>query len=999
MVLERIVSNSSPFSIFQILTWASSNFQDVAETESQLAAGIITSQEPFCQYLQILISRLLGSTQSPSAKVKSRAMTSLTLMIEKDPQILDDKSFPGLTRLMADSSPMVRENTVSLISKCLEQDPTLERHCLQGILNLMTDPANGPKKKAIKLLKDIYLSTTDTDKKIRIATELLLPILDDEKAIAELARQTFEDIWLAPLRSTSKLDENQLKLNRENRVSLVISTVQNIQARPAHLQAFETFFTSVLSLTAKNPIESFTICKEMVADMVEGVIGSDSAAAEKSQARILQTLSIFAKVNPKLFTADQVQLLKLYVKNLATTDDLAVFRPTVVIFRYVFPAMSSLQETFLEEVRDSLGKVTGKLAMQAAQGSFVYKQTLLDIAHCLWIISPLVKGDPPRVKSGMEKLISIICSVAAQLEPLGSTPTDQPPIEKRILSYLIILGTFGKVCNFDDHVAMFRVNLTRLIQQLVATKKASADQIKRLTGWKSPSVAVLLLDLVLPFTKQAWSPALRQQALCSIGEICQQKTKHFTRADIEKSFKLPFINKDAALIRVVLTQFRDFLATAERRSETGAEIAVGDGAVHGAERLENSFTASDNDHATTHIARTFLQDIIDTALSRDMDLAVPATEILVSISRQGLLHPKECGAALVALSTSLNPQISLKASAEHQKIHLQHETMFEKEYVAAVTMAFRYQRDIFDDPRGAVDVSYKPKMQLLFEAFKKGSRKTLKKFITNLLGQLDFELSKLDAAGTIPEAVLFTRFCLENCAFFDYAKLDEVIHVILTIEGIVLKQTGPSVALAIETEIPDQQLEQPAQGYPNGAPIMEPLPQEPAKATLTPERLRQLSTASVILQMMWETRAFLRRAYNLPPKFSAKDMQKPATRINFITGKDLFERFTTLVTVLGAPEDMKKQCNDFAEIINVDREHAIEEEDADAREQVARAAAGYETPDEDEAGNVPVPTSGKGRKRKSSAGLMANTPKKIRIRAKSKSKSRRSSRTPDDDSD
>jgi cohesin loading factor subunit SCC2 len=236
-----------------------SNFQDVTDAESQLAAGIIALQEPFCQYLQSLISRLLGNTQSHSAKVKSRAMTSLTQMIEKDPQILDDKSFPGLARLIGDNSPMVRENTVSLISKCLEQDPSLERHCLQGILNLMTDPANGPKKKAIKLLKEIYITTLERDKKVRIATELLLPVLDDDKAIAELTRQTFEDIWLAPLRSTSKLDENQLKLDRENRVSLLIFTVQNIQARPAHLQAFETFFTTVLSATAKNAMENFKI--------------------------------------------------------------------------------------------------------------------------------------------------------------------------------------------------------------------------------------------------------------------------------------------------------------------------------------------------------------------------------------------------------------------------------------------------------------------------------------------------------------------------------------------------------------------------------------------------------------------------------------------------------------------------------------------------------------------------------------------------------------------
>jgi cohesin loading factor subunit SCC2 len=928
-------------------------------------------------------------------------------MIEKDPQILDDKSFPALAQLVKDSSPMVRDNTVSLISKCLEQDPSLERHCLHHILNLVTDPANLPKRKAIKLLKEIYLNTTDKGKKVRIATELLLPIVDDDKTIAELTRHTFEDIWLAPLKGSSKMDENHLKLDRENRITLLIYTAQNIQNRPAHLHAFETFFTMILAPTAKNLAENFKFCREIVADMVEDVIGTGSTAAEKAQTRILQTLSIFAKVDPKLFSADQVQLLKLYVKNLATTEDLAVFHPTVVIFRYVFPALSTLQEAFLEEVRDSLSKVTGKLALQATaghnndkkkfqEGYNDYKRTLLDVTHCLWIISPLVKGDPPRLKSGLEKLMGVICSVATQLEPLSTLKTPNEAPGKRILSYMILLGSFGKVCDLDAHVDLFRAILTRQVDMNIANKRASAEQMKRLKAWKSPSVAVLLLDLVLPFTKQVWDISLREQALCSIGEICQQKTKHFTRADIEKAFKLPFINKDVRLIRVVLTQFRDFLETAERRSDTGAQIAVGEGAVHGQERLETSFAASDNDHATTHIARAFLADIIQTALGNDEDLALPATEILVSISRQGLLHPKECGAALVALSTSRIPDIATAASSEHRKIHLQHETMFEKEYVSAIALAFKYQRDVFDDPRGMIDGTYRPKMQLLFEAFKQGTRKTLKKFITNILGQLDFDLAKLDATRPgIPEPVLFARFCLENCALFEYAKVDEVIHVILTIESIVLKQTGPSVALSIETDIPDQEIAPETEGPANGV-VINGVAEDSNKDCVTEERLRQLTSASLILQMMWETRTFLRRAFNLQGKISTKDLQRPATRMNFITGKDIWEPFTSLVTALDTSEGMKQQCRDFAEIINVDREHAVEDEDADATEQLARAAAGYETPDEKEGGGTPAPTSGRGRKRKSSTGVGGNTPKKSRGRPSGSKKIKRSSRTPDD---
>lgn len=1001
----------------------------MSDAESRLAAGIITLQEPFCKWLQSLISILLSNTHSPSAKVKTRALASLNPMIERDPQILDDKLFTAFAQLLKDSSPMVRDNAVSLISKCLEQDPSLERHCLHYILPLVTDSAAYPKKKAIKLLKEICLKTTDNTKEVRIANELLLPILDEDKQTAQLAEASLKEVWLAPLEENPRMDENQREVAWQKCITLLVLTVQSIRKnsdaklRASQLRAFEMFFTKMLSAkkeqekAVENFERNFKLGKKLVTKMVDQVIGPSSAAAEKSQTRVLQTLSIFAKVNPKLFSADQVQLLKLYIENLKTSDDLDVFHPTVIIFRYVFPALSQLDEAFLESVRDALSKVTGKLAQQAASKLVTqptagqseddrdWKETLVDVTHCLWIISPLVKGGPLQTRSGLEKLMQVIASVATQLETLTASKN---PDKKRILSFLILLGVFGKVCDLDAHVDLFRACLARQVNFSIAKGKATLEPLKRLKDWRGHSVAVLLLDLVLPFTQHGRDTPLREQALCSIGEICQQKTKHFTRADIELAFKLPFEgnakNKEQdeeeerhKLIRVVLMQFRDFLEAAERRSETGASLRVGDGAVHGQERLDTSYAVTDNDHATTHIARTFLDHIINTALSSKEDLARPATDILVSISRQGLTHPKECGPALIALSTSRIPDIANTAASQHRDIHLQHESMFEKEYVSAVALVFKYQRGTFKDPRGIIDGTYRPKLQLLFDTLKEGTRKVLKKFMTNILGQLDFDLSTLESAEAgIPDPVLFARFCLENCALFDYAKIDEVIHVILTIESIVLKQTGPTVALAIESEIPDE-CSPPATGEQTEGAITNGAIEEVNNAGIPEQRLRQLTSASLILQMMWETRSFLRRAFNLQGKISAKDIQRPANRINFITGREIWERFTALVTALDSSEGMRKQCHDFSEIINVDREHAVEDEDMDSAEQLARAAAGYETPPEKEDGGTPAPTSGRGRKRKTSMGVGGNTPKKARGRpAGSKSKMKRASRTPDD---
>jgi cohesin loading factor subunit SCC2 len=924
-------------------------------------------------------------------------MASLTQMIDKDPRILNDQSFRHLAGFLTDSSPMVRENSLSLIAKCLEQNLSLDRNLLGHILNLMVDTANGPKKKAIKLSRDIYASTNDKEKRLQIATELLLPILDDDKAVVELTRQSLEDIWLGPLQPDSKLDDSQMRLNHETRLSLLVDTVQNIQGRATHLRAFEAFLTEGLSARAKNSATNLGICKDLVGDMVERVIGAEAAG----QARILQTLSIFAKVESRLFTADQVQLLKLYLNNLANAEEVAVFRPTAVIFRYVFPTLPSLQEDFLGDVRQSLGKVTSSLSQFAAQGSSAYKETLLDVAHCIWTITPLLKGDPARgVGSGLDKLITFMVSILFQLLTKSLSMDKVTDDEKRqvtqrqIASLMILLGIFGKVCDFDQHVDAFRTLLSRWIH---SKKFDSTEQGNRLLSWKGASVALLFLEVLLPHSKQTWDVKIREQALCSMGEICYRNPRFFMRADIGKALGLPFLNKDLSLVRVVLTQLRDYLAAAERRSESGAKIAVGDGSLHGAERMEISFVGSDSDTATTHLSRSFLPKVVDIALSQADDLALLATDIIVSISRQGLEHPKECGPALVALSTSPNAQISQRASAEHQRMHRQHESIFEKEYVVAIRMTFDYQRTVCNDPNGVNKTTSKPKMQLLFEAFKDGTRKTLKKFVTNLFRQMDFDLPSLNVTVAMSEDVLYARFCLENFALFDYARVDDVSHVILTIENIVLKKTGPSVVFAIETDLQPQQLLQQAPGSVDNPPATDSVVQD-IKTPNEIKRLRQITTACMILQMMWETRTYLRKVYTLQGKITPKDMLKPATRLYFLTGKDLLERFEAMMKSLESPESMRKQCDEFVEIINIDKEHAVDDGDGEGNEheQAARLAAGYETPEEEAGEEASAPASGRGRKRKSSAPL-GNTPKKSKGRPAGSKIKKRNSKTPDGD--
>lgn len=1014
MAWAKIVSNVIRLRCVLQLIVLFSNFESVSENQSRLAAGIITLQSILCRYFPHIIKFLVSFTRDKDfPRLRTKAFTGLEQLIEKNPRVVDESTILGMLPSLTDNSPSVRDSTLKLISRCLDLDPSLERYVLPAVLEMTTDDKPAPKKRAIKLLKEIYLGPTIKEKKLRIAAALLLPSQDAEKSIAELSRSALEEIWFATANLNAATDDSKARLHRVERAYLMVDIIEHVRRHhsTAYLEALEKFLAYALSPEASNRMANMQLCKELVADLIDGVISPESQSNKGSQIRIMFALSLFAKAKASLFTTEQVQLLKLYVKDFSSDEDFQLVQPTVNILRYTLLSLPATQQAFADEVRMVLLRNISRIAKQAARYPNM-KATLEDVVHCLWTISTM-----PGL--GVEKIITTVASILCQLKPRQTLAkdVDQASIT-RTVSYLVLIGTFGKVCNFSQYDTIFweRVNLDARKQ--VSQKTATEKQMDIFLKSKSPS-SRLLLDTVRPFTMQAWHPNIREHALWSIGGICQQSPELFMRAEVEKIVKLVFINQDSDnLKRIALSFFNDYFSFAERRSESGAQIATGKGTATGSARLETSFVANENDSATLHLAQNFLPDFVKTALKSANELAELATSIVSSISRQGLVHPKECGAALVALATSKNKKIAELAAKEHKRIHEKQESYLEKEYMQAIRMTFEYQRDVFNDPHGMLGATFSAKLVRLFDVLKAGAKATLRKFVTNLCKQVDFDFSKLDASASAPETLLFIRFCLENLALLDFPSMDVLAVFLNALEAIVFKTTGPVVALAIETEMPKQiESSQPPVGQnpnygnlqdTNGYSVTALPPSEPPLSStqltapaINDARFRQITVACMILQMVWETRTFVRRCYSLQKlqgRIPQKDLIKEAKRNNLVSGKELWERLSAVMRTLDTHATMMKQCYDFADLLEVDREAQIEEDDMDD----GGLGGGYETPtegDDDGGSGVPVPaSSGRGRKRKGSATLH-NTPKKARGRPSGSKGKKKHSRTPDGDGD
>jgi len=671
--------------------------------------------------------------------------------------------------------------------------------------------------------------------------------------------------------------------------------------------------------------------------MFETIIDNSAGEGnEASSARdALHILTIFAKSNAKLFTPDQIRLLQPYIANIRDGDDLAVYRSVVIIFRHVLPHLSKSHNTFLAAVRKELIPAVSRMG----------KTILDDVVACLWIISGVLEDFQHLTRLVLSSLTGI-----NQMRNLDLNHDSKANHVRKLCKLLLISGMCGKHCDLDPQRESFRGPFT---------------------SWKGDSVSKLMADIFVPFASPSQPLEVRKSALDAIGMVCQSWPKNFSSANIYTSFLEVFNAKTSVLEVIIMRAFKAFLVLEEKRSEAGGDGLPG-AAADPAAKL-GVMGGGQGDGIAIGIAQRFLEYMIPIALHRQNEEGLLATEIIASVARQGLVHPKETGPTLIALETSPNTKIAELAFREHRALHEKHETILEKEYMRAVQLAYQYQRDVVENTHGATLNPYTSKLHMMIDVLKISKVKNRKRFFDNLCARIDFDPARMDL-DKLPEHLEFSQFIIENIAFFEYATVDELLSAITAMEKVVAA-TGTGIAHSIETEIFKVSLDQPLQVDENGQP-------QPVEATIDPVRLKQLTASSMMLSSLWGARTYLRRQYGLMTnrregknKAATKDLNRAPLRIPGVNGDKFWEEVSSTMAALESGESMVAQCRAFVELLTVDHDVKVA---AEADDEVERARPS--TPSEDEEGTPGAPGSGRGRKRKAS-----NTPGGRKKRARSSS--------------
>ncbi|KAF2723797.1 hypothetical protein K431DRAFT_241987 [Polychaeton citri CBS 116435] len=875
-----------------------SGFPAVSTAEGRFAAMVVALNQRFCRAFDRIFGVLLSSLSSEQSRIKSRSLKSVVTLLEEDPSVLDRNSsvLNHIFRCTMDASPLVRDSALDLIAKCLNLRPNLDKVMCEKLLLRTNDASIGVRKRAMKLLKDIYLRNRSSSTRAAIASAILSRMHDSEESVVELARTTMEEIWFSPLQAANpSASDVDSKLQYRSQAALLIRTVEREEAS---VKVLESLIKEVLT-TSKSASANIKVCKRLVSVLFDAIIDGSEIPGNPSQTFILHALAIFARTSPVLFTASQLERLEPYTQNLSNTDDLSVYSCAVTILRHVIPFIDTLKQDFLEKIEVSMVSSIPKLP----------KNELIEVAPCIWTVASLRKS----VQRPQVLVMSALANIHAHRQQDLSA---EPQKAGRVVRLMNIAGQFGKACDFSGQLAAFK---------------------DKFPSHRISTVPALMVQIICAFASPKQPLAVREAAIDNVCAVAQAWPKQFEREDVINAFNFVFKDRIASLEHLVLEGLAGFICSQEVPGDTDVPAMAG-GIESGAQRIGGTYASTDADGASNKLAQQFLPQILRLALSSTDDMALTATKLITSIARQGRSHPKESGPALVALETSPNPAIAKLAFLEHRNMNSRFETIIEKEYMRAITQAFEYQRRVVQSAAGFAGQPPASKIHYLWDVLKSGKAQVRKKFLGNLSQRLSFDLNALNVTGDQPQHVLFAQFCAHNLAFLEYDRTDEALQVLGALEK-VFAGVGTTVAQAIEHDVLRLNIENLILSQPvaNGADDLTSVDQVVIPKT-DPQRLHHLTTAAKVLTIVWETRSFVRKVWNLQKhayktKKVAKDQEtsKAPTRASNAAAltEDYIRKVQKLVSPSPEADAQRAICAAFVDLISTDNEVKVGSGDED----------------------------------------------------------------------
>ncbi|KAK7208601.1 sister chromatid cohesion C-terminus-domain-containing protein [Myxozyma melibiosi] len=818
-------------------TWAAKeNFEDETPAAMKAKYTDFSRLMPLYKLYDRIFSEILVSLNSERITSRTKGLRVLSILVAVDPTILMIPIvLSNVSSRLRDQSAQVRDAAVDTIGKFILTKPEVTQKYYLLLCERANDTGTAVRKRVVKLLRDICVSTSDVSIEVEITDRLLRRTEDIEESISELAQKTLEDIYFGPTKKSAESDELGYKTEVDGRVQILLQVRERGNKDPKIVKLMQNLLTGLKKKESDGGVWA-AISKVMVENLIESVI--DWTPGKKvSLQSLFGLLALFATANKSLFEAEQLVALQSYLQHESPKDDLATYY-VLVVFRNILPTVGAVRSKFSTEVQQILLSRLTKFNLRE----------LAEAVPCLWDIS-LVLKDTRRLAATTVSCLKMIAPNKAEALSghFKSYEQDSVKVENKVIRLLHLLGMIGRYFNLEEHIAMFQ----------------------SVPGIKGRSVVEMIVLTLQVFACAQCVPAkIKKIAIRNIGNMAITHPQIYLSKMALRVLDDAWESDDRELKNTVIRMLIEFVTHDQEKadqasrkrgnSEETVDIGVLKGDTH-------KFA---NDGVSASLSQRYLENILAVAIDSEDDYALSATLLLEKIVTQGFANPRSCVPTLIALETSMNPTINALAVDIHRKLHSKHESLIDGIYVEGVRRAYEYRRlqrsskqasgdeSANEDDSGVIVGSNADLMPLY--SLVRQNRNSKRKLLTSVVRSFDFDPGKLVAGVPVSEAgaddrdlrtrhlgyVRYVGYCL---ARLDLTIVEEPYLIVHGLDKII-GSTGMTVLMAVsdllgKVSAPDTDAQQ--------------LPAD------LQQQQQSLAISSAIIYTIYQLRQHIRQAYSL----------------------------------------------------------------------------------------------------------------------------------------
>ena len=723
----RLLTDTDPFKVA-----AKVGFKVTSQAATTLVR-FLTTNLPLLQNFSFYLNHLIRMVNETNVQIRTRAMKSLSSVLSVDPTLIGSSDLKAWVRTrMCDMSSMVRESTVELVGRSLQQRPELATEFYDILCERMLDTSVAVRKRVIRILKDSIHKMPPS-----IHTELCVKLvgrIQEEKSVQQLIVGMFQELWFSPLSPGGDREEER---RRAQSICNVVFTLEE----PPGFNLVQELFTILLKPDNILDQQKMAICKRIIDSLVESLLQLDEQGATLAKMLpMIATLHVFSLIDGSLLVSHLTALQPYLASQFSTQGELLGLTHLLKAFSNALPLLLSHKPgpQFLASTEEHLLK----LSMQS--GAMIVEASLSCLAALVNSVThnfKIVQDCFTKFSDFLERAYSMVINGSSQL-------AQYKPVALRSLF------TIGLLCRYFE------------IDSIVPKPTDSVLPTRR------------VFTKLLFFAKQVTIPECQEKSLVGLGFFFLAHPSLMLEDEAIELYSECLSGACVSKKCQVLANLTNHLFEDEERLKRADKDWRKDGKDEG--------TLQDIGDKQSTLSSTMIQRFLPFVMSAfftpEARVRSHITSLLSMVLRQGLIYPAPCIPCLIAMVTDSNQAIRDKAVCMLEEMN-QSNKLMHTQVVFGIRKSFDFLEVV--SPGGALIRGRDGSDSKLYPIYSMvhANKQQRRAFLLTLVRFFD----DVDKQG-IP----FLLYVADNLACFNYSMTGEVLFVIHHI-SVHLSMAGPAL--------------------------------------------------------------------------------------------------------------------------------------------------------------------------------------------------------------